>query len=336
MTKTWFSLCAMLVFAFPVCAGESGSLPSLHVAGTQLQTSAGKTVRLRGVNIPSLEWGEGEHLIASLDVANAWGANVIRLPLSQDRWFGRAPEQKDKGRRYRRTVRDFVRKAASMSCYVILDLHWSDAGVWGQHIGQHRMPDDHGVPFWTEVAHAFANESAVLFGLYNEPHGVSWTVWRDGGQVIEPARKTTEAKLVYHTPGMQKLLEVCRAAGARNVVVAAGLEWGYDLSGLAKSFVLTDRAGNGVIYDTHIYPWKKDWDRWVTPATADHAVLIGEFGPAGGDRKLFLSQLFEYADRHRLHWVAWCLHPHATPNMIKDWKYTPTDFGAIVKSALRR
>lgn len=47
------------------------------------------------------EWtsdGEG-HIVESVRVAiDDWRVNHIRLPLSQDRWFGKAPEQSDQGK----------------------------------------------------------------------------------------------------------------------------------------------------------------------------------------------------------------------------------------------
>ena len=70
-----------------------------------------------------------------------WHVNVIRLPLAQDRWFGKAREQKDGGEAYRKLVDTVVELCARAGCYVILDLHWSDAGEWGKQIGQHVMPD---------------------------------------------------------------------------------------------------------------------------------------------------------------------------------------------------
>jgi hypothetical protein len=197
------------------------------------------------------------------------------------------------------------------------------------------MPDDNSAAFWAEAAAAFANDPAVLFGLYNEPHDVSWDVWRNGGPVAEDAKKAPGGKLHYHSPGMQRLLEVCRARGARNVAVAGGLEWGYDLSGIPKGYALADPKGDGVVYDTHIYPWKKDWERFVTPAAGTYPVLIGEFGAGKGDPKPFVSRLLDFARRHDLHWTAWCLHPHAAPNLIRDWKYTPTAYGELVVAALR-
>jgi hypothetical protein len=219
-------------------------------------------------------------------------------------------------------------------------LHWSDAGAWGQNIAQHHMPDQNSIPFWQAVAARFANHPAVLFDLYNEPHDVSWEVWRNGGMVHEGSGNSPGGKLEYRTPGMQRLLEVCREQGARNVIVAGGLDWAYDLTGLVKGYALADPQGNGVVYATHIYPWKRDWDRNVTVAVDRYPVLVGEVGcePGGKeeDPKTWAPKVLDYIERHRLNWTAWDLHPAASPCLIRDWKYTPTPhWGTPVKRALR-
>jgi endoglucanase len=322
-------------------ANELG-LPELKVTGNHLTTLSGTVVRLHGVNIPSLEWSQGDHLSNSVDVASAWGANIIRLPLSQDRWFGHTPEKNDGGAFYRQTVQDFVRNAAAKNCYVIFDLHWSDGGVWGEHIGQHNMPDDNSVPFWKEVSAAYANNPAVLFDLYNEPHDVSWGTWRNGGTVIDKDSKVDGGQMLsYHTPGMQKLLDVCRDQGARNVVVAGGLDWAYDLRGVVDGHALDDPKGNGVAYSTHMYPQKtwythgttksQDWDRLIIPASEKYPVIVGEFGSSGTN---YAGNVVEFANQNDLSWIAWCLHPGARPILILDWDYSPTRYGRIIKDAL--
>src|SRR5947209_640327 len=62
----------------------------LHVAGNQLQDPAGNTVLLRGVNIVSLEWRpDGDNVLQAADAAiTGWHANLVRLPVNQDFWFG--------------------------------------------------------------------------------------------------------------------------------------------------------------------------------------------------------------------------------------------------------
>ena len=316
--------------------------PPLRVEGNRLKNPQGVVVRLQGVNIASLEWNSrGEHVLQSVTVAiDGWGCNVIRLPLAQDRWFGRTRDQRDGGEAYRALVAQVVRAAAQQHCYVLLDLHWSDAGVWGEHIGQHWMPDDNSSAFWKAVATAYANHPAVLFDLYNEPHNVSWELWRNGGTVTEKSSKAPGGQFQYHTPGLQKLLEQCREVGAMNVVVAGGLDWAYDLSGLTKGYALTDPKGRGVVYATHIYPWKRDWDRHVTVALGQYPVLVGEVGcnDKGKDEPAatWAPKVLAYIQQHELNWTAWDLHPSASPCLIRDWNYTSTPYwGAPVKAALR-
>jgi aryl-phospho-beta-D-glucosidase BglC (GH1 family) len=153
---------------------------TLKVAGTQVLNSRGEPVWLRGVNAASLEWtsdGEG-HIRDTVRTAfRDWRVNHIRLPLAQDRWFGKAPEQKDDGAGYRALVRQVVELCSGQGCYIILDLHWSDAGVWGRQIAQHKMPDRNSLAFWSQLAAAYKNDPAVLYDLYNEPHDVGWDVW---------------------------------------------------------------------------------------------------------------------------------------------------------------
>ena len=152
---------------------------------------------------------------------------------------------------------------AEAGCYVILDLHWSDAGEWGKQIGQHVMPDRNSLEFWKDLASTYKNHPAVIFDLYNEPHDVSWDVWLNGGQVTEKAFRRNPAK-TYEAVGMQALLDAVRATGAKNVVIAGGLDWAYDMSGFLEGKQLADPTGNGVIYANHAYPFKGDTvERWI-------------------------------------------------------------------------
>jgi hypothetical protein len=335
----------LLACGLPECpAADSSGPPPLKLDGTHLTTPDGKAVRLRGVNLPTLEWGQGEHLFRSLDVAvDEWHANFIRLTVSQDRWFGHTSEKKDGGAHYRQTVREFVKRAAAKRCYVLLNLHFIDPGLWldeddaqkGQYlVWTHKMPDDHSADFWASAAKEFANDPAVLFDLYNEPGNVSWAVWRDGGNLVEKHKNAPGGQWEYHSPGMQKLVDTCREQGAKNIVVAEGLNWGYDLSGIVKGFALKDPGGNGVAYSTHIYEGKggpKDWERHVTPTVREYAVLIGEFAPG---RESTMERIAGYADQYQLPWVAWCMHPAIKPCLIKNWDYAPTSYGEEVKKAL--
>ena len=80
------------------------------------------------------------------------------------------------------------------------------------------MPDRNSLAFWKEVAAAYKNHPAVIFDLYNEPHDVSWDVWRNGGKVTEKDEGRPEAS-EFEAVGMQALLDAVRATGAKNVVI---------------------------------------------------------------------------------------------------------------------
>lgn len=333
-----------MICALAWCACRAEALPALHVAGRELKTADGRVVRLQGVNIASLEWsnaGDRELLRSAQVAANDWHCNALRLPLAQDRWFGKADGQTDGGASYRQIVDDFVQFAALKGCYTILDLHWSDAGVWGKAIGQHKMPDPNSVTFWQSAARRYGRAPEVLFDLYNEPRDVSWDIWKNGGTVTEKDEKTG-TETTYATPGMQKLAAIVRAAGAKNVLVIGGLDWAYDLSGVTRGYALTDKNGSGIVYSAHIYPWKTDWDGKVGVAADKYPVLIGEVGcepdSKNEDPAVWAPKVLAFIEKRRLHWTAWCFHPSASPRLLQNFdNYAPTPFwGVPVKNALTR
>jgi endoglucanase len=331
-------------------AGETPSnAPSpLKVVGTNVVNDRGEPVLLRGVNAAGLEWtsdGQG-HILKTVDIAiKDWHVNIVRLPLSQDRWFGKGPEQTDGGKAYRALVQQAVDICATQKCYIILDLHWSDCNQWGANIGQHSMPDSNSIAFWQDLAPVYANHPAVLFDLYNEPHDVSWNVWLKGGDITDtPNAWHRGPPKKFHAVGMQQLLDTVRAAGAKNVVIAGGLDWAYDFSGILAGRQLADPNGNGVIYANHCYDNKHDsvdtWIRNMERASAKLPVMVTEFGGNSGPSHEvpsdnWLLHVMHALDDHHWSWTAWDLHTNAPPNLISDWDYTPTpDFGVYVKRAL--
>jgi endoglucanase len=320
----------------------------LKVVGTRILNSKGEPVLLRGVNAASMEWtsdGEG-HILKTVNVAiQDWRVNIIRLPLAQDRWFGKAREQTDDGRSYRALVRQVVDLCATQQCYVMLDLHWSDCNEWGTNIGQHSMPDLNSVTFWKDLAPVYANHPAVLYDLYNEPHDVSWDIWLNGGQITDrPNGRRAGPPKTFEAVGMQKLLDTVRATGAMNVIVAGGLDWAYDMSGFLDGHELKDPTGNGVIYANHCYDNKRQsvftWIANMEKAAAKIPVIVSEFGgDSGPSREVpadnWLLHVMQALEDHHWSWVAWDLHTSARPNLISDWNYTPSPrFGVYVKQAL--
>src|SRR5205814_187932 len=82
----------------------------------------------------------------------------------------------------------------------------------------------------------------------------------------------------FKSIGMQALVDTIRGEGAKNVLVAGGLDWGYDLSGILKGYALDDRTGNGIVYSSHVYPWKGDWQGKFLDAAVKYPLFLGEVG----------------------------------------------------------
>ena len=343
VTISWLCGCA----AFQ-SSSSSAPLP-LHVSGTNILNNKGERVQLRGVNAASMEFtsdGQGRILKTVTVAIRDWHVNIIRLPLSQDRWFGKAPEQHDTGKAYRELVRQIVDFCATNRCYVILDLHWSDCNEWGANIGQHSMPDRNSIAFWKDFAPRFANNPAVLFDIYNEPHHVSWDVWLHGGWITDTPnnRHFIGTPKQFEAVGMQEMLDTVRASGAKNVVITGGLDWAYDFSGILDGHQLSDPQGHGVIYANHCYDNKGDSvNTWITKmekTSVKLPVIVGEFGGNSGPSRVdpsdnWLLHVMRALNEHHWSWVAWDFHTRARPNLIADWDYTPSPrFGIYVKQAL--
>ena len=319
------------------------SVVELHVAGNQLKTPEDKVVVLQGVCVDSLEWSAtGENILHSISLAiDQWGANVIRLPVKEDFWFGRSPYQHDGGQHYRKLIDTAVEAAATRGGYLVLDLHCFGAATEAYR------------EFWKDAAGHFKNNPAVLFELMNEPHSITWEIWRNGGEIVAQKSKDVNAAenkekvTTKIAVGMQTLLETVRATGAHNIVIAGGLDWGYDLGGILEGFALQDSAeGHGIVYSSHVYPWKSDWNNKFLKVADKHPLFIGEVGcmptpmpwqnGKTEDPKTWAPDMLGVMQKHNLNWTAFSFHPSCTPNAILDWTYAPTPFwGAFVQEALK-
>jgi endoglucanase len=196
------------------------------------------------------------------------------------------------------------------------------------------------VAFWKDAAARYKNNPAVLFDILNEPHDTTWPVWRNGGTV------QTKGGTIQSV-GMQALVDAVRGTGAKNLIVAGGLSYAFDLTGIVKGYALNDDDGNGIMYATHFYNWHGGWAQHILGVAAKYPVLVGECGadimkmnfiPANRQENPYTwaPDAIGFIQKNHLNWTAWCFHTRATPDLLLDWDYyTPTPFwGAFVKDAL--
>ena len=136
------------------------------------------------------------------------------------------------------------------------------------------------------------------------------------------------------------------STGARNVVLVGGLDYAYDLSGIAQGFAPQEKGGNGIILSTHIYPWKKGWQEKVLIVADKYPILVGEVGANTKkmewlkpeyqeDAATWVPAMLGFIQKHRLHWTAFCFHPKSAPHLLTGWDYAPTpEWGTPVRRAL--
>lgn len=313
-------------------AASASPVVSVRVQGNELVNAAGQAIRLIGVDRSGTEyacaegWGifDGPSGPTSIASMTSWGIDAVRVPLNEDCWLGiNGVDPQWSGANYRSAIEAYVANLNAAGLVAILDLHWSAPG--GElALGQQEMADaDHSPAFWTSVATTFRSDPGVVFDLYNEPHGISWSCWLDGCQ--------TSAG--WQSAGMQGLVDAVRSTGATQPVMVAGLNWAGDLSGwLSHEPVDPDHQ---LVASVHVYSYSQCdsascWQSTIAPVAAQVPVVTGEIGEtdcASG----FIDSYMTWADAHGVSYLAWSWNTASCsggPALITSYDGTPTAFGA--------
>lgn len=339
------------------CAIADGGAPppvapnGYYTNGSQVCTSSGQSHVFQGVDRDTFEFDpEGDMIsLSDFQAIASWHANVVRIALNQDYWLSGATLYASD---YQSNIQQAVTWAEQAGLEVILDLHWSDRGDLGVtqaggtfpgtstyvpadtagYSVQQPMADINSVEFWKEVATVFAGDGHVFFELYNEPNGISWSAWLNGGVV--------NVSGTFTAVGMQQLYDTVRSTGANNLVVIGGLNFAFDLSGVVNYPV----KGYNIVYATHPYSSKgtpASWTGYFGYLTINNIapVIATEFGDTSTNCSgTFDQELISYAAQSNTHmsWTAWAWFPDGCsyPALISDWNYDPTVQGQVVEQAL--
>jgi endoglucanase len=313
-------------------SGRAATVPlSIAVQGNHFVNGAGQTVRLLGVDQPSLEYAcqEGyaydDGLMDAPDAAAvaSWHATAVRLPLNEDCWLGIngqpiATQAPLTMAGYRQAVENYVTDLNNAGLYVILDLHWSAPGTVVAD-GQRPMPDSNSTAFWTSVASTFASNPAVVFDAFNEPFSpslvndparpVSWDCWENGGCAVSVVKDGDAPNdTIYDAVGMQTLVSAIRATGARQPIMLGGLAYANDLSQWLThepTDPLGQLAASFHVYQGEVCDNQACWDSQVAPVAAQVPVVTGEFDQDVGAASTFDVDYMNWADAHGVGYLAW-------------------------------
>jgi Cellulase (glycosyl hydrolase family 5) len=252
---------------------------------------------------------------AELAAATAWGANTVRLQVSQR---GLDPLDALHSAAYDQRVQTDVALARADGFVVVLSMQTQGfSGGTG-----HAPPSAATVRAWQQLAPMFGTDQSVLFELFNEPPGVDdaahWAQWRDGGS---------------GAVGHQQLVDAVRATGATNVLIADGLRYGKSLYGAPD---LVDPLGQ-LAYGVHPYLNKPinvatAWDTYFGTFAQTHVVIATEWGASSKSKSCLRSwptlspQLVSYLRAHRIGLAGLWAFDIPGSAVSTDWTWTPNTF----------
>lgn len=311
-------------------SANAAGLTSISVVGNHFVNGSGTTIRLLGVNRSGSEYmctGGGNNVFdgpsddTSIAAMASWHINAVRLGLNEDCWLGinGLPISPLSSATYQSAIVDYVTRLHAHGIYAILELHWNAPGT-NKSLGQQVMVDaDHGTAFWTSVATTFKSDSMVLFDLYNEPQGISWTCLRDG------------CTAGFQTVGMQSLVNTVRSTGATQPILVGGLGYSGDLSQWL-TYRPTDSASQ-IVASFHTYDFVGNCNSLscastLLPIAASVPLVTGELGETDCGHG-YIDTYMPWADANGISYLGWAWDTYDCnfPSLISAYDGTPTAFG---------
>ena len=297
-----------------------------------------KKLQLRGANIPQFSWssygdgntaeGKSSADIALSQAIGDWECSIVRLAVDPRVYVnggvgsGSGQTVSKTAEEYRTLIDRFVTTLTNSDIVVVLDCH-AYSGVYNDV-----------VEFWDIAAPLYNENELVIYGLLNEPIS-NWDVWYEGGNITLPdgTQKTSI--------GIPALLDRVRAV-SDNIVAIGGIDWAFDLSGIAsekfnqlassraeklgisvaeytKKYSLKEesRQGRGIMLDTHIYSNKPtNWYAALGEAVEEYPILVGEYNPyfrsgiineLNSQENAFLQKIFHWITANDFSSTSWSL-----------------------------
>jgi len=238
--------------------------PWLHTQGNQIKDPAGNVVVLRGVDLIDLGaiqtyYGGVIPLISRVTNTNdtngsspGWYPRIIRLPIYpvDETAFASVltfdPSNDDY---YNTVLRPVVDYCKTQDVYAIIDWHYINNTYYSTH--QATTSE-----FWQYMAPRFANDSHVIFELFNEPtNGGNWTTVKSD---------------------MQTWVNIVRKYAPYNLILVGGPTYDQVLAPQATNPI----DGNNIVYVWHMYPGygTSGWNDVNTLQAAGYPVFMSEWG----------------------------------------------------------
>ena len=269
-------VCALLGLVTPLYAAT----PWLHTDANKIKDPNGNVVVLRGVDLIDLgfleSWqGGATAMIDRLTNKNdangsspGWYPRVIRIMIAPPDSVSPPgswpyPFSPSNTVLYN-LLRSVVNYCKTKDLYAIIDWHYV-ANTY-DHVASTST-------FWTYMAPRFANDSHVIFELFNEPINDIYDDW------IFNSNDTADWLSVRNN--MQTWINIVRAYAPNNLIFVAGPFYSQAI-GPAATYPLT---GDNIVIVSHIYPghwldsyWLPSYKAQIDTALTRYPVFMSEWG----------------------------------------------------------
>jgi hypothetical protein len=258
----------------------NAATPWLHVEGNKIKDPAGNVVVLRGVDLIDLgflqSWQGGainmiNRLTNKTDTQGdspGWYPKVVRIMIAPPDSVSGWPYPFDPNNTVLYDLlRSVVDRCKTKDLYVIIDWHYV-ANTY-DHVASTSA-------FWTYMAPRFANDSHVLFELFNEPINDLDDDWIFNANDVDDWLSVRA--------NMQTWINIVRTYAPNNLILVAGPFYSQ-IIGPAASYPLT---GNNIVMVSHIYPghfldwwWShspRGYRNEITTCAAVYPVIMTEWG----------------------------------------------------------
>ena len=274
MKQTFF----FFVFAFFILFTANSQLLKEHgqlkVEGIQLKNEKGKAVVLRGMSLGWHNWWPRFYNAATVRwLKNDWGCNVVRaaMGVEPDRGYIKQPDwSKEK-------IKAVVDAAIKEDIYVIIDWH-------SHHINLHEAKK-----FFTEMATEYGRYPHVIYEIFNEPEGQTWT--------------DVKAYSI-------EIIDAIRAIDPDNIILVGSPHWDQDIHLAADDPI---KNYNNLMYTLHFYAatHKQELrDRASYAISKGLPIFISESAgmEATGDGPLNEEEWdkwINWAETNKISWLTW-------------------------------
>jgi hypothetical protein len=276
------------------CALPSGSF-SISVCGNKFENQAGHAVVLRGVNTEGTQYDcanagagffddstvVGANFTTEIAAMKAWGINIVRVNLNEECWLGinGVPSTTsalglDGYNAYANAMGNYVTALNAAGIYAEVDLHLNAPGPElivdaGTDNFQNPLPESNSDLFWKSVGTYFANNHAVIFGVFNEPFppnaavnedtAAGWNCDLNGCTVPDYTDSSNYSQIppgTYAGEGMRQMINDIRSVNTTAPLLVGGPDFAGDLDQWLATFYpggVSIDPSNQLAASVHVY-----------------------------------------------------------------------------------